>query len=171
MRRHEFNPWVGKIPWRRKWQLTPVFLPGKSHGERSLAGYRPWGLKDEDTTWQLNNKVVSTAAVMQILKSKLQVLTKVKGTQLPLHTKPDRLVLDHLVLKSGQPFSHSPAICSSHWLQGPLTDCRLCWSPWKPHLALLPSPVPHSFCGQQLLRTLCSSINTVTIPTQFHLRK
>ena len=33
-----FNPWVGKIPWRRKWQLTPVFLPEKSHGQRSLVG-------------------------------------------------------------------------------------------------------------------------------------
>ena len=36
-RRHEFNPWVGKIPWRRKWQPSPVFLPGKFHGQRSLA--------------------------------------------------------------------------------------------------------------------------------------
>ena len=44
-RRHEFNPWVGKMPWRRKWQPTPVFLPGKSHGQRSLAGYNPWGHK------------------------------------------------------------------------------------------------------------------------------
>ena len=35
-RRRKFNPWVGKIPWRRKWQPTPVFLPGKSHGQRSL---------------------------------------------------------------------------------------------------------------------------------------
>ena len=39
------GPWVGKIPWRRKWQPTPVFLPGKSHGQRSLAGYSPWDLK------------------------------------------------------------------------------------------------------------------------------
>ena len=43
--RHGFGPWVGKIPWRRKWQFTPVFLPGESHGQRSLAGYSPWGLK------------------------------------------------------------------------------------------------------------------------------
>ena len=42
---HRSNSWVGKIPWRRKWQPTPVFLPGKSHGQRSLAGYRPWGCK------------------------------------------------------------------------------------------------------------------------------
>ena len=49
-----FNPWVGKIPWRRKWQPTPVFLPGKSHGWRSLAGYIPWGCKELDTTEQLH---------------------------------------------------------------------------------------------------------------------
>ena len=40
-----FHPWVGKIPWRRKWQPTPIFLPEKSHGQRSLMGYRPWGRK------------------------------------------------------------------------------------------------------------------------------
>ena len=40
-----FNPWVGKISWRRKWQPAPVFLPGKSHGWRSLVGYSPWGHK------------------------------------------------------------------------------------------------------------------------------
>ena len=44
-----FNPCVGKILWRRKWQLAPVFLPGKSHGQRSLAGYSPWGGKEWDT--------------------------------------------------------------------------------------------------------------------------
>ena len=44
-RRHRFHFWVGKIPWRRKWQPTPVFLPGESHGQRSLAGYSPWGRK------------------------------------------------------------------------------------------------------------------------------
>ena len=40
-----FNPWAGKIPWRRKWQSTPVLLPGKSHGQRSLVGYSPWGCR------------------------------------------------------------------------------------------------------------------------------
>ena len=42
-RRHGFNPWVRKIPWRGKWQPTLVFLPEKSHGQRSWAGYSPWG--------------------------------------------------------------------------------------------------------------------------------
>ena len=45
---------MGKIPWRRKWQPTPVFLPGKSHGLRSLVGYRPLGRKETETTEQLH---------------------------------------------------------------------------------------------------------------------
>ena len=44
-RRHRFDPWVRKIPQRRKWQLTPVFLPGKCHGQRSWVGYSPWDPK------------------------------------------------------------------------------------------------------------------------------
>ena len=45
-----FNPWVRKIPWRRKWQRTPVFSPGESHGWRSLVGYSPWSRKESDST-------------------------------------------------------------------------------------------------------------------------
>ena len=52
LRRPGFHPWVRNIPWRRKWQPTPVFLPGKSHGQRSLVGYRPWGYK----TWTRLNE-------------------------------------------------------------------------------------------------------------------
>ena len=52
---HRLHPWVGKIPWKRKWQSTPVFFPGKSHGQRSLAGYSLWGCKDSDTTEQLSS--------------------------------------------------------------------------------------------------------------------
>ena len=48
-KRHRFDPWVRKIPWRRKWQPTPVFLPGKSHGQRSLAGYTVHGVTKNQT--------------------------------------------------------------------------------------------------------------------------
>ena len=44
-KRRRFDPWVRKIHWRRKWQLTPVFPPGKSYGQRNLVGYSPWGHK------------------------------------------------------------------------------------------------------------------------------
>ena len=50
-----FHPWVGKIPWRRKWKPTPVFLePGESQGLRILAGYSPWGRKESNTTERLH---------------------------------------------------------------------------------------------------------------------
>ena len=48
-----FNPWVGEIHWRSKWQPTPVFWPGESHGQRSLVGYSPWGHKESGMTEQL----------------------------------------------------------------------------------------------------------------------
>ena len=50
LKRCGFDHWVGKVPWRSKWQPTPVFLPGEFHGQSSLVGYSPWGHKDSDTT-------------------------------------------------------------------------------------------------------------------------
>ena len=52
--RCRFEPWAGKSPWRRELQSTPIFLPGKSHGQRSLAGYGSWGRKESDTTERLS---------------------------------------------------------------------------------------------------------------------
>ena len=56
-RRHQrprFDPWVRKIPWRRKWQPTPVFLPGHSHRKGNLAGYSLWGHKEQVTNTHTN---------------------------------------------------------------------------------------------------------------------
>ena len=50
-----FDPRLAKISWRRKWQHIPVFLPGESHGQRTLAGYGPWGGKELDTTERLTH--------------------------------------------------------------------------------------------------------------------
>ena len=50
-----FYPWVGKVPWRRKWQPSSVLFPGKSNGWKSLVGYHPWGLKESDTTEWLHS--------------------------------------------------------------------------------------------------------------------
>ena len=49
-----FDPWVGKILWRKKWKPTPVFLPGEYHGQRSLVGYGPWSCKESDMTEHTN---------------------------------------------------------------------------------------------------------------------
>ena len=51
--RHKLNPWVRKIPWKKPWQLTPAFLPGESHGKKSLAVYSLWDHRESDTTDQL----------------------------------------------------------------------------------------------------------------------
>jgi len=51
--------WVGKIPWRRAWQPTPVLLPGKFHRQRSLVGYNPWGREESDTTGYAQYTILS----------------------------------------------------------------------------------------------------------------
>ena len=53
-KRHRFNPWIRKMPWRRVQQPTPVFLPGESHGQKSLVDYSRWGRREMDTTEQVN---------------------------------------------------------------------------------------------------------------------
>ena len=65
-RRPRFDPWLGKIPWRREWLLTPVFLLGEFHWQKGLAGYSPCGRKELDTTewltltlWKQNNYFLS----------------------------------------------------------------------------------------------------------------
>ena len=62
-RRPGFDPWARKIPWRKEWLLTPVFLFGEFHGQRSLAGYRPWGHKESDITEQLIHTVPNCVQV------------------------------------------------------------------------------------------------------------
>ena len=62
-RKCSFNHWVGKIPWRRKWQPAPVFLPGKSHGQRSLVRYSSWVHKESNMTEHAHTDEVSLAVI------------------------------------------------------------------------------------------------------------
>jgi len=70
-RRHGFSPWVGKIPWRRKWEPTPVFWPGQSHGQRSLMGYSPRDWKrirhDLMTEYEYSNFILTEFSVFLFL--------------------------------------------------------------------------------------------------------
>ena len=59
LRRCRFKPWVGNIPCSGKWQPTPVFLPGESHGQRNLVGYSPRGRTESDTTEQLSRRTIN----------------------------------------------------------------------------------------------------------------
>ena len=65
----EFNSWVGKIPWRRKWQPTPVLFTGKFHGQESLAGYSPWGCRESGMTeWlSMHTHLFSKELLRQLL--------------------------------------------------------------------------------------------------------
>ena len=60
-----FHPWVGKIPWRRKWQPTPVFLPGELHGQRSLMGYSLWGCKEK---YKIENAKCKNLSIAKVLR-------------------------------------------------------------------------------------------------------
>ena len=78
-RRHVFDPWVGKISWKRAWQPTPVSLPGESHGRRSLVDYSPRGHKEWDMTEQQNNEQ-QYVCVWAIHSAVQQKLTHYKAT-------------------------------------------------------------------------------------------
>ena len=84
-RRCRFNPWVRKIPWRRKWQPTAVFWSGKSHGWRSLAGYSPWGHKRLDTTeWlSMHTPLNKESPIFSLCKEILPLPRIIKSKQLP----------------------------------------------------------------------------------------
>ena len=83
-RRPKVDAWVGKIPWRRKWQPTPVFLPGESHGQSSLVGYSSWCHKESDTTELLNNNNHSLMLIWVpplLYKGILQTPSQSSGSQ------------------------------------------------------------------------------------------
>ena len=80
-----FNPRVGKIPWRRAWQPTPVFLPGEFHGQRSLTGCSRWGHRESDTTeWPTHTQptyivLITPWSIFETLKLSLKVWNKNQG--------------------------------------------------------------------------------------------
>ena len=68
-RRREFDPWVGKFPWRRTWLPTPVFLPRASHGQRSLAGCSPQGRREPDATEHTAGTLLKRLPLKKIVSS------------------------------------------------------------------------------------------------------
>ena len=103
--RLRFNPWVRKIPWRKAWQPTPVFVPGESHRQRSLAVYSPWGHKESDRTEPLSthtskgpfvcklssfqNYVIVVFVLVDFYAKKIPLCMSVfwEGTQVDCHLK------------------------------------------------------------------------------------
>ena len=70
-----FDPWIRKIHWKRKWQPTPVLLPGKSHDQRSMVGYSPWGCKESDTTESLHFRIMNVS--VQNVQLNMEVVQQV----------------------------------------------------------------------------------------------
>ena len=92
--RTRFHPWVGKIPWKRKWQPTPVFLPGKSYGQRSLMGYNPWSHKELDMSeWLTHTSLLRT----RILEKAVHELGPLYVFY-PTHQFPPRTLWDDQLL-------------------------------------------------------------------------
>ena len=72
--RGRFDPWVGKIPWRRKRQPIPVSLPEESHGQRSLVGYRPWDCKELDSAEPLKGGLGGLPTPLVVLCAGIMIL-------------------------------------------------------------------------------------------------
>ena len=73
LKRPGFDPWVKEDPWRRKWQPTPVFLPGKFHGQRSLVGCSSWGCRESDRTEHTHTMPPSLPADLLLIPIRLSL--------------------------------------------------------------------------------------------------
>ena len=91
-----FIPGSERSPWRRKWQPTPVFLPGKSHGQRSTVGSSAWGRRESDTTEQLHFHFSLSLPILKRklkwLTSYIQLLERIKSTKTAFTRKPSYLI-------------------------------------------------------------------------------
>ena len=106
-RRHGFDPWVGKIPWRKKEQPTAVFLPGKSHGQRHLTGYSPWGHRvRHDWATKQQSSVYNPMAEIKILSCLLDLYSV-----LLIHS-----VRNYWALTSSQACSDCPLLVGKMWI-------------------------------------------------------
>ena len=110
-----FNPWIWKIPWSRKWQRSPVFLPRAFHGQRSLAGYSPWGCKESDTTERLKQ----TEPFNSGLRKQYTQIQR-KNTSIPFLNNHNHLFIGYLHLSS-------PAHLIKLWVQ--IKNCSSCCLP------------------------------------------
>ena len=100
-KRRRFDPWVRKMPWMRKWHLTPVFLPGKSHAQRILVG--SWGQKESNTTKHLSTGtdfikkkkrrlLLDTVTLGRILKNSLQSSLQLSKVTIPTLSQIKKLI-------------------------------------------------------------------------------
>ena len=131
-RRCRFHRWVGKIPWRRKWQPSLILLPGESHGQRSLAGYSPWGQRVR----HISATECTHAHVWTCTHTHRHTHTRIRKTVRWEPVPPSRMCGD-------QETPHVHGACSAAWSGSP----RLRWAlSGVPGAAAQPS-LPFCACG------------------------
>ena len=148
-----FSPWIWKIPWRRKWKPTPVFLPGKFHGQGSLAEYSPWGHKESDMTATEHTAQRLVNIAMGHLKINILRCLSQKKFHFPLEDLPGQLQTLWFYSRVSYQFpclsSPGPPSLGLFLSLTPLG--RIC--PWK----FL--PVAHHHCRKEVfLRLKCNQV-------------
>ena len=163
-RRPRFDPWVGKIPWRRKWQPTPVFLPEEFHGQRSLVGYSPWGHKSQTP---LSNYAMTTVLLLGWKRPLWCCCARYGGKKSYLclrflRWKPKHLrelntvVLTANLLKSSKYHGGgSPSV----------TPCEGLPSLWPPHPSC---PFPSSLWGECWVEVSMSTLPEIVLRTHYY---
>ena len=129
-RRQEFDLWIQKIPWRRKWQPTPVFLPGKFHGQRSLAGCTPWGCKASEMTEHTSTHMLSLGGGLWALHCSTQTFLAVRASLVVACGLSFPELCRVLVSQPGIPVSCTGRQILIHWTTRKV-PLRTCWS-WTP---------------------------------------
>ena len=139
-RRCRFDPWVRKIPWRRAWQPTSIFLPGEAHRQRSLVGYSPWGHKESDTTEHTHTHYTSYPRVWGFEEDGLPCNYVVGTAGAPSSGTSFVLLPDTMLITfRGLPFSTlSPGVWAMRSLCLP-------WCRHSPHQRLAPTSSQANF--------------------------
>ena len=149
-RRCGFNPRIGKIPWRRAWQPTPVFLPGESHGQRSLEDYSPWGHKELNVTE--HSTALSTFAMwFPVFIEFPQIAPRCSSLQVFAHAFPSMCCVFWLEISSQNCAFIRPNADAAFSLRCPVQDSfhsvLSSQHHWLCILCSLRSPVHHDKCA------------------------
>ena len=141
-----FHPWVGKIPWRRAWQCTPVFLTGESHGQRRLAGYSTWGCKEWDST-EATQHTCSETSLIKTERPCQTATTVILSLHVLMLTLCSVSSVAQLCLTLCNPMNHSTPGLPVHHQLPEFTQTHVHWvgDAIQPSYPLLsPSPLPPS---------------------------
>ena len=163
LKRCGFNPWVRKNPWRRKWEPTPVFLPGGFHWKRSLVGYSPWGLTESDMTEWLSIFTMSLCLGLSISCARW--------------VRKELMMIEETVSRKGNSYwtLSVQSLCHFQLFATPWTTARqasLSITNSRSLLKLLPSPSPpaSNLSQHQGLFKRVSSSHQVAKVLEFHLQ-